>query len=417
MPLIRVFAVATGNAFEFYDFLTFSFFSVQVGRSFFPGGPGSQGLLFALATFGVGFLTRPLGALVIGRLGDRAGRKPAMLLSFALMGASVGVLALIPPYARIGVSAPVLLVLCRLVQGFALGGEVGPSTAFLLEAAPPRRRGLYVSLQWMTQDFAVLAAGVVGFCVSVFLSPEALDAWGWRLAFLGGALVIPAGLWMSWALPDPREGGAHGPPPATLGRPGARTYALALVMLAASGVYIFGLDYMTTFVQDSLHMSARAAFAATIVVGGAAMAADPLSGLLCDRVGRKPVMTGAVFFLILAVVPAFFAMIHARSLIMVLAVSALLAGMQAFLTGPVLITVSETLPTRSRSGDLALLYAFSISVFGGTTQFVVKGLAELTRSALAPAWYMTAALVLGALAMMSVQETRGTEAPRTALRP
>src|SRR5580692_11474126 len=170
MPLGKVFAVGLGNALEFYDFLTYSFFAIQIGHSFFPVAQTAHGLLFSLATFGVGFITRPLGGIVIGTFGDRAGRKPAMVLSFTLMGVGITGLALTPSYAAIGVAAPILLLLFRLLQGFAMGGEVGPSTAFLIEAAPPHRRGLYVAVQYMTQDLAVLVAGLVGFSLSNWLS-------------------------------------------------------------------------------------------------------------------------------------------------------------------------------------------------------------------------------------------------------
>src|SRR5580658_987771 len=202
LPLRKVVAVGIGNALEFYDFLTFSFFAIQIGHSFFPQSQTSHGLLYSLATFGVGFLTRPLGGVVIGMYGDRVGRKPAMVLSFGLMGASILGLALTPSYAQIGIAAPILLVIFRLVQGFALGGEVGPTTAYLIEAAPPHRRGLYVSLQLMTQDLAVLAAGLAGFVLTTWLTPAALDAWGWRIAFLVGASIVPLGLRMRRNLPD-----------------------------------------------------------------------------------------------------------------------------------------------------------------------------------------------------------------------
>jgi MHS family citrate/tricarballylate:H+ symporter-like MFS transporter len=145
LPVAKVFAVAIGNALEFYDFLTFSLFAVQIGHCFFPEAQTSHGLLFTLATFGAGFVTRPLGGIVIGTYGDRVGRKPAMMLSFMLMGIAIFGLVLTPSYGQIGIAAPILLLLFRLVQGFALGGEVGPSTAFLVEAAPPHRRGLYVA--------------------------------------------------------------------------------------------------------------------------------------------------------------------------------------------------------------------------------------------------------------------------------
>ena len=202
IPVGKVFAVGIGNALEFYDFLTYSYFAIQIGHCFFPNSQTTHGLLFSLATFGVGFITRPLGGIIIGRFGDRAGRKPAMVLSFTLMGVGITGLALTPSYDTIGVAAPALLLLFRLLQGFALGGQVGPSTAYLIEAAPPHRRGLYVAVQFMTQDLAVVAAGLVGFGLSSFLSVAALDQWGWRLAFLIGAAVIPFGLYLRHSLPE-----------------------------------------------------------------------------------------------------------------------------------------------------------------------------------------------------------------------
>src|SRR6201996_7067060 len=174
LTLTQLGAVVAGNALEFYDFLTFSFFAIQIGSTFFSRQDTTSSLLFTLATFGVGFATRPLGGVIIGTLGDTWGRKPAMLFSFGLMGASVVGLALTPSYASIGWYAPMLAVVFRLLQGFALGGEVGPTTAFLLESAPLTRRGLYVSLQNATQYFATLCAGLVGFVLASLLPAAAL---------------------------------------------------------------------------------------------------------------------------------------------------------------------------------------------------------------------------------------------------
>src|SRR5690349_9807278 len=175
----QIAAVASGNALEFYDFVTYSFFAVQIGRTLFPGD-ASQSLILSLATFGVGFVSRPLGGLIIGRMADRRGRKPAMILSFAMMGIGIVGLALTPSYRVAGIAASILAVLFRLLQGFALGGEVGPNAAFLMEAAPPHRRGLYLSFHLATADAAVLVAGIVGLTLSTLLTAGQLDAWGWR---------------------------------------------------------------------------------------------------------------------------------------------------------------------------------------------------------------------------------------------
>ena len=193
-PLKRqVAAVCVGNAMEFYDFVTYAFFAAQIGRTFFPSDTRGASLLASLATFGAGFLTRPLGAWVIGRMGDRVGRKPAMLLSFALIGIATIGLPLTPSYAAIGVLAPVLVVGFRLLQGFALGGEVGPSTAFMMEAAPPLRRGLYISLQSMSADGAVLVAGMQGVLSE---SKAFLETWTLIMGVLFVLVVIflPKGL-------------------------------------------------------------------------------------------------------------------------------------------------------------------------------------------------------------------------------
>src|SRR5262249_35288581 len=152
---------------------------------------GHSSLLLSLATFGVGFLTRPLGAIVIGRMGDRGGRKPAMILSFTLMGVSVIGLALTPSYAQIGLAAPIIVIIFRLAQGVALGGEVGPTTAYPPESAPPHRRGFYTSLSFMTQDGAALCAGLVGVALSSTLTGQELQGWGWRVAMLIGAVIVP----------------------------------------------------------------------------------------------------------------------------------------------------------------------------------------------------------------------------------
>ena len=405
IPVSKVFAVAAGNALEFYDFLTFSFFAIQIGHCFFPASQTSHGLLYSLAAFGVGFLMRPIGSVVIGFYGDRVGRKPAMILSFTLMGAAILGLALTPSYAEIGIAAPILLVIFRLTQGFALGGEVGPTTAFLVEAAPTNRHGLYVSIQYMTQDMAVLGAGVVGFVLSTRLSPQALDAWGWRLAFLIGTAVVPLGLYMRHSLPETMHEEDRRAAAAARHHVPVRLAVLALMMLMSVSTYLFGLDYITTYVQDSLHMPVGMAFGATVVVGIFAVIADPVSGMLSDRLGRKPVMIGAAVVLLMIVIPAFVAMNRIRGAAVVFGVIALLAVLQALFTVPALVTVTEALPKPVRSGALAVLYALAISTFGGSTQFAIKWLTDKTGSSLVPAFYISGALVIGLVAMVLVEET------------
>lgn len=402
LPISKVFAVGIGNALEFYDFLTFSFFAVQIGHCFFPAGKTSHGLLYSLATFGVGFVTRPLGGVIIGRYADRAGRKPAMTLSFVLMGVAITGLALTPSFAQIGVAAPVLLVVFRLVQGFALGGEVGPSTAYLVEAAPPDRRGLYVAIQYMTQDSAVLAAGLVGYALARWLDPAALDAWGWRAAFLLGAAVVPVGLMIRSSLPETfvatAKDGEVTPIPWTL-------VLLGVAMLGAVTIGYYVTDYVATYAQDSLHLSSSDALLSIVVLGVCCVVTDPLSGLLSERVGRRPVMLAGATLVILLTVPAFTALTRAPGVGHLCCVTALLGVFVSMAAAPALTTVTESFPARIRAGALGTVYAVAVATFGGTTQFMVKWLTDVSGSALAPAWYLTGAMAVGAVAMACVGET------------
>src|ERR1700733_15080355 len=206
-----ILAATIGNMLEFYDFITYSFFAIQIGHSFFPSHSQFASLMLSLATFGAGFVTRPIGGFVIGSYSDRAGRKPAMILSFAMMGCAIIVLALTPSYASIGIAAPIIAIAARMVQGFSLGGEVGPTPAYLMEAAPPEQRGLAVSWQPVSQQIAATAGALVGVTLSKLMSGPALDAYGWRIAFLLGAICLPFGLWLRTGLPETihlSEGGA-----------------------------------------------------------------------------------------------------------------------------------------------------------------------------------------------------------------
>ena len=405
LPLSKVGAVAIGNALEFYDFLSFGLFSIQIGHTFFPASQTSHGLLFTLATFGVGFATRPLGGLILGAYGDRAGRKPAMMLSFALMGLAIFGLALTPGYAQIGIWAPIFLVFFRLLQGFALGGEVGPSTAFLIEAAPPHRRGLYVGFQMATQDLAVLVAGIVGFLLTLLMTPAVLDAWGWRVAFLLGAAIVPFGLMIRSSLPETFSAEAKVQTDPKRRGEIARLFVLGVLMLGASTIAYYGIEYINTYDQDTLHLSVKLAFGATILLGAVMVTTDILCGLMTDRVGRKPIMIIASVAVVLVIIPAFGILNRFPIPPVIFAVTAILGILSALISGPALILVTESLPMAVRSGVLGTLYAIAMSAFGGTTQFVAKGLIELTGNPLAPAFYITGAMVVGVGAMLMLRET------------
>jgi MHS family citrate/tricarballylate:H+ symporter-like MFS transporter len=407
LRLVHVAAVAAGNGLEFFDFLIYATFAVYIGNAYFPTHNPTVSLLLSLATFGIGFVTRPIGGFVLGRVGDRLGRKPAMMISFGLMGVGALGLAITPSYAQIGLAAPVLVILARLVQGFALGGEVGPSTAFLVEAAGERERGLIGSLQQASQGVGNLAASGVALALAYVFSQTALAAWGWRLGFLVGLAIVPFGLWMRNGLPE------TAPPLPTMPEAAAATQApipwrivVVGVMLLASGtINTYVANYMTTFALHTLHLSAKASFGVGVVNAFCGIVCIPIGGWLSDRFGRKAV--AIPFFLIAAAlsVPSLaFALAHpsAGALYAATAMVAIPSGLAA---AAILVAITESFPASMRCLAVGLVYAVAISVFGGTTQFVVAWLVDATHQPMAPAYYRLAASSVGLVGLLLLPES------------
>src|ERR1700760_1092288 len=277
------FSATIGNMLEFYDFITYSFFAIQIGHTFFPAESEYGSLMLSLATFGAGFVTRPIGGVVLGIFSDRVGRRPAMLLSFALMGGAILVLALTPSYATIGLAAPVIVIISRMVQGFALGGEVGPTTAYLMEIASPERRAFVVSWQPTSQEIAATAGALVGVILSRTMAPEALESYGWRIAFLIGAACLPFGLWMRSSLPETIPQGDAGGETSShfvLARRHIRVIVLALLILASGTIATYVTQYMTTYAQNTLHVGTTLAFTTSLVSNGIGIIGALLGGWL-----------------------------------------------------------------------------------------------------------------------------------------
>ncbi|VIO69266.1 Alpha-ketoglutarate permease [Bradyrhizobium ivorense] len=313
-----VLGATIGNILEFYDFGTHSFFAIQIGQAFFPASDPFASLMMSLATFGAGFVTRPIGAIVLGSYSDRVGRQPAMTTSFAMMSAAILVLAITPSYETIGVAAPLLVIFARLVQGFALDGEVGPTTAYLMEAAPAEARGLAVSFQPASQQIAATAGALVGEILSPTMTSEALHAYGWRIALLLGAATLPFGLWLRSALPETLH---RAEAPAPVVRPVRRSLAarrmmsLGFVVLASCTVITYIREYMTTYALNTLQVSAPLAFATTLVSNTVGIAAALLGGWLADRAGRRHIMIWPQITALLMTYPVFLWIVESRSAI------------------------------------------------------------------------------------------------------
>jgi MFS family permease len=407
-----VIAAVAGNVLEFYDFITYSFFAVMIGEHFFPSQDPFVSLMLSVATFGVGFITRPIGGVLIGAYADRAGRKPAMMLTVTLMAVGMLIVALTPSYAIIGPLAPILVVLARLIQGFALGGEVGPATAFLLEAAPPAKRGLYASWQLASQGLATLIAGAVGLALSLTLSTEAMSDWGWRIPFLLGISIIPVAIVMRRNLPETLDTQAptiHHSTASVLSsllREHIRPVILALLLISAGTIATYILGYMTTYAITTLHLSTSVSIAATLVVGVCSLVFSLISGWLSDKFGRRPLLIVPRILLILAVYPCFLLINEFKNATTLLLVTALLASFSALGGGATLAAIPESLPKAVRSAGLAAAYAIGVTAFGSTAQPLIAWLIHVTGNPMAPAWYLIVASIVGLGASFLMHETK-----------
>lgn len=410
-------AIVAGNALEFYDFLTYSTFAVYIGRAFFPAGNALASLLLTLATFGVGFLTRPLGGILIGAYADRAGRRPAMMLTISLMATGSLGLVLTPSYASIGVSAPLILIIARLVQGLALGGEVGPSTAVLLECAPSGRRGLFVSWQNASQGIAICAAGLVGLTLSTLMDKGPLAAWGWRVPFALGLVIVPVGLYIRRQLPETLESPGSRGSAAVLGllwRQHRRPLLLAVLIIMCLTISIYVSNYMTTYALTTLGMATSKAMFATITNGAVMAAGALLGGRLADRFGRKWVMIVPRILLVVAIYPAFLLLVTVSTPGVLVFVTALLTLLGIVSAAAAITALTEVFPNQVRSSGLAISYAIAVSVFGGTTQFVIAWLIGKTGDRLSPAYYVILTSVISLWAMFKLPDTFRSAKPQQA---
>ena len=405
-----IFAATIGNALEFFDFTVYSFFALTIGKLFFPTMSSYGQLLASVATFGVGFVMRPLGGIVIGAYADRAGRKPAMTLTIFMMALGCMLIGLAPTYAQIGVAAPVLIVFARLLQGFSAGGEVGASTTLLIEAATPANRGFFGSLQFASQGIGVSIGALVAGVLTALLSTEAMLAWGWRIPFLLGVAIAPIGLRIRRRLDEQAphaDSVARQPVVDVLRDHGDRALLGVLLTIGTTVTAYVVTFYMPTYAIHELHVPAPTALLAGLVSGVVTFVVAPVSGLLSDRLGRRALIFWPRVAVVIAIYPAFLWLASepgpTRLLVTVGGLSVLLALQAA----PSITMLPEMFPRAVRATGMAIVYSVGVALFGGFAQTIATWLIRATGNVLAPAWYVMGCVALSCAALPFIRDLTG----------
>jgi len=402
-----VIATSIGNALEWYDIAIYGYFAIYISKAFFPNSDPAISLLLTLGTFALSFITRPLGGVVLGMYADRRGRKASLMISILLMMLGTLVIAFMPSYETIGIIAPVAVLVARLVQGFSAGGEFGSSTAFLVEHAP-ERRGFIASWQFASQGLANLFASAFGVGLTLWMAPADLQSWGWRIPFLFGALVGPAGLYIRNQLEDattPPAEKAVSPINEVLLNQKMRVL-LGIGALAISTAINYLILYMPTYVVKTLNLSASVGFIATFAGAIVVTFLTPFAGLISDRIGRTTHMITINVLLLISIFPAFLLLTRVPTPVVIIAAVFWIATLKSLYYGPLAALMSELLPPETRATGLGLGYNIGVMVFGGmgpVTMAWLGGFAVI--GDLAPGYYLTLICVLSLAALITIRRT------------
>ena len=400
MQVRAIVAAVVGNAMEWYDFVIFGFFATILSKLFFPQGDDRAALLLTLATFGAGFCSRPIGGLFFGLYADRSGRKAALQSVIFLMTIAVAIIAFAPVYATIGLAAPILIVVGRLLQGFATGGEFSSSTSFLIEASPIGRRGFYGSLQMAGQAVSIFFGTLVGIVVTTIFSTEQIHAWAWRLPFIAGLLIGPVGFYIRRHLNETAifENAEHEKGTREILTDLLRKYPAKL--LAAFGTTISAtiyfyviLIYMPTYGKTELGLTLSQSFEAQAFGLILLVILTLVAGYISDQIGRRPLLwISNGLFLVLSY-PLFKYLTQSHSQTSLAFVQAAFCVSLSGVFGALSSVLAEQFPTKFRSTGLAIPYNVAVMIFGGFAPMIVTWLIGYLNTPIAPAYY----LIFGAL--------------------
>jgi MHS family proline/betaine transporter-like MFS transporter len=397
-----LFATCIGNALEWFDIAVYGFFASYIAHAFFPTEDPTISLLLTFGSFGISFLIRPLGAVVLGAYADRVGRKKALLVSIRLMLLGGAIITFMPSYATIGLAAPLMILVARLIQGFSAGGEFGSSTAFLVEHFP-ERKAFIASWQFATQGASTLMASAFGLGLSQWLTEAQIQDWGWRIPFAFGLLIGPVGLYIRRHVHEPASFAQHKKPQAPLkllmGKQ-KHLLLLAIGLMVISTAVNYMLNYVPTYATKNLNLSSSVAFSATLLAGIILTVVTPLMGLWAEKVGRLPLMWGSLILLVITIYPAFLMVVeHSTPLTLML-----LVGWMALLKSIYFSTVpsvmADLFPMETRASGMAIGYNVAVTVFGGFAPLICTLLITTTGTSLAPSYYLMMVAILSGWALL-----------------
>lgn len=400
-----VIAASIGNALEWFDMIAYGTFALIIAKLYFPAASESASLLLALASFGVSFLMRPLGAIVLGTYADRAGRKAALTMSIFLMMIGTLIIVLVPTYAQIGIAASVIILIARLIQGFSAGGEFGSATAFLIEYAPDRR-AYYSSWQVASQGAAILLAALFGAVLNASLTQAQLESWGWRVPFIFGLLIAPVGYYIRRHMDETPEFSAATASESPLsdmfaGQKMRLLVTVGFVALGSVGNYL--ALYMPTYSIRQLGLPPTIGFLATLVTGVIMSVGSPFIGSLADRIGPARIMTVAAILTAVLCYPLFYLLVTHPTVVVLMFVQVVLGLLATFYFAPMPALMSAIFPVQVRTTGLSLGYNIAVTIFGGFAPFILTWLIATTDSKLSPSYYLFAIAIMAIVSLTTAR--------------
>jgi MHS family citrate/tricarballylate:H+ symporter-like MFS transporter len=408
-----VLRVTSGNFLEQFDFFLFGFYAQYISKVFFPTTSEFASLMLTFAVFGAGFLMRPLGAIVLGAYIDKVGRRKGLIVTLSIMASGTVLIAFVPGYASIGLLAPTLVLIGRLLQGFSAGAELGGVSVYLAEIATPGNKGFYSAWQSASQQLAIVMAAALGYGLNHWLSPAELSAWGWRVPFLIGCAIVPFIFLLRRSLEETAQFQARRHHPDTREVFASmvanwRTVLTGMLFVAMTTTTFYLITvYTPTFGRTVLHLSAADSLIVTLLVAISNFVWLPIGGALSDRVGRQPILVGIAALALVTAYPAMSWLAASPSFGHLLAVLLVFSFYFGMYNGAMVVALTEVMPVNVRVVGFSLSFSLATAVFGGFTPAISTYLIDLTGNKAAPGLWMSFAALCGLVATLLLYRRGG----------